>query len=226
MEHVEIRDTRNGSWYWVNTAVNACPHITPIDKTVYSALCTFAGYTEIRPSYEEISRRSSVSIRRCKESVKKLAKAGLISVIQKVGRGNANIYTLLKCPKGCVSCTFLNGAENDPEKVRFTTVKGADGAPHIYKDIDKKYITEETSEKFKRKPKDQNSILIVEERERKVGRKFPNKMKQAAAVRRMLDAQYTKEQIVEEYDWLEGQPYWKGKVDFTLVANQIHKEHD
>lgn len=135
MEHIEIRDTRNGSWYWVNTAVNACPHITPIDKTVYSALCTFAGYTEIHPSYEEISRRSSVSVRRCKESVKRLVEVGYITVITGGGKGIANIYTLLKCSKGCVSCTVTKGAENNHQTVRITTAKGADGAPHI--DIDR-----------------------------------------------------------------------------------------
>ncbi len=138
---MQIRDTRNGSWYWVNTAVNACPHITPIDKTVYAALCTFAGCAEIRPSYPEISKRSAISVRRCKESVQKLIKRGYVCVEKGGGKGNANIYTLLKVPKGCGLCTLSNGANNDTQTVRITTSNGADYAPHIDKEVDKELNT-------------------------------------------------------------------------------------
>lgn len=127
---IEIRDTRNGSWYWVNTAVNACPHLDPIDKVVYGALASFAGFQQIKPTMEEIAKRASVAKRATITSIKTLEKQGLITVTEGGGRGNTNTYVLLKCPKGCTSCTVL-------ERVHETTVKSAPRALDTI-DIDKK----------------------------------------------------------------------------------------
>lgn len=144
---MEIRDTRNGEWHWVNNAVIACKHLTPHQKTVYSVLCTFAGYSEIHPDYELISEKTggTVTVRSCKSAIKRLSQIGYIKVDQKVGRGNANVYFLLKAPKGCNHCTISKGANDNIEKVQMDAIKGATIAPHIDKKIDKEKESEQSS---------------------------------------------------------------------------------
>lgn len=138
---MQIRDTRNGSWYWVNVAVNSCPHISHADKSVYGALCSFAGCEEIRPDFEIIATRSCTSLRQAKMSVSKLVKAGYVEITKGGGRGRANVYVLLKCPKGCISCTFSKGCKIEQERVQKTAVKGAKSAPQLDKELDKNKIT-------------------------------------------------------------------------------------
>src|SRR3990167_9519577 len=142
---MEIRDTRNGSWYWVNTAVNACPHITNADKVVYGALCTFAGYAEIHPSYPEISKRSAVSIRTCKSSISNLIKSGYLSVEKGGGKGNANVYILLKVPKGCKICTVSKGCEDFTQRVQNLQPEGAKSAPQLDNELNKINIVAEAT---------------------------------------------------------------------------------
>lgn len=128
---MKIRDTRNGSWHWVNNAVISCSHITSGDKVVYSSLCTFAGYEEIRPDFELIAERSSVSVRQAKRSILALIKLGYVEKVSGGGRGRANVYNLLKVPKGCKICTVYKQCQNEQETVPKTTVNGDNLAPHI-----------------------------------------------------------------------------------------------
>lgn len=134
---MEIRDTRNGQWYWVNTAVNACKHISAYDKCVYGALASFSGCKEIRPSFEEIARRSGISLRQTKLSVKNLIKVGYVGVIKGGGRGLANVYNLLKCAKGCKLCTVYKGCKSKQETVHIKSINGAGCALQLDKEIDK-----------------------------------------------------------------------------------------
>lgn len=141
---MQIRDTRNGSWYWVNTAVNACPHITPVDKSIYGALASFAGCEEIHPSYELIGERAATGKRVAIRSVKKLIEVGFLSVEKGNGRGNSNIYKLLKVPKGCLLCIkgdnqspFIKGDKSGEERVTITTIKGDKEDTPIDNELDK-----------------------------------------------------------------------------------------
>lgn len=134
---MEIRDTRNGEWHWVNNAVTACVHIKPHDKVVYSALCTFAGCKEIRPDFELIAKRSAVSIRKAKEAILKLIEVGYVSKVSGGGRGRANVYKLLKVPKGCKFCTVSKPCKIGKKTVQVTTINGASFAPQIDKEVDK-----------------------------------------------------------------------------------------
>lgn len=143
---MQIRDTRNGSWYWVNTAVNACCHISSTDKVVYGALCTFAGCIEIHPSYPEISKRSAVSERACKNSIQTLIKVGYLLVEKGGGKGNANVYILLKVPKGCTACTVSKGCTDCNDTVQNPSSKGAQFALQVDKELDKELDTEQSSE--------------------------------------------------------------------------------
>ena len=115
---MKIRDTRNGSWYWVNTAVNACPHISTADKVVYAARCTFGGCAEIRPTFALISERSAVPIRTCKRSINTLSEIGYISIKNHGKKGIANVYDLLKAVNGCKKCHC--GTTQNQEVPNFT----------------------------------------------------------------------------------------------------------
>src|SRR3972149_4293493 len=126
---MEIRDTRNGDWHWVNNAVTADKHLTPAEKVVYYALCTFAGYKEMHPSYELLAERSAISERSCKSAVKKLIEVGYLEVEKGGGKGHANVYKLLKTIKGCKFCTVSKGAKNDSKGCKKQHAKGAEFAP-------------------------------------------------------------------------------------------------
>lgn len=135
---MEIRDSRNGSWYWVNVAVNACKHISHADKSVYGALASFSGCKDIHPSFETIAQRSNTSERQAKKSIKQLVLVGLVLVKIGGGRGKSNVYELLKCPKGCKKCTVSNkGCILIPERVQKSAIKGAKNAQELDNELDK-----------------------------------------------------------------------------------------
>ena len=145
---MEIRDTRNGSWFWVNTAVNACPHISAHDKVVYNALCTFAGCEEIRPTYDLIAQRAAVSVRTAKSSIETLQAVGYINITGHGKKGVSNVYTLLKAADGCKKCTARTTSEKctpRPEEVQTTTKSSAPRAPQIDNEVDKEKDTPEQS---------------------------------------------------------------------------------
>src|SRR3990167_5983677 len=136
-EYIEVRDTRNGSWYWVNTAINACSHITYADKCIYSSLATFSGCKEIRPSFEEIAKRTASSVRQAKLSIKKLIEVELVDITKGGGRGKCNIYNLLKAAKGCKFCTVPKGCKKSIETVQNLSINRANSAPQVDKELDK-----------------------------------------------------------------------------------------
>ena len=124
-----VRDTRNGEWLWVYNALIADPHLEASDKVVYAAIASFGGCDEIHPSVELLSKRSSVKRRTVISCVKRLIDTGYISVEKGGGRGRANVYLLLKQPKGCKQCTVsqttqtvqrttLNSATDDIQTVQ------------------------------------------------------------------------------------------------------------
>lgn len=159
MEEINIRDTRNGSWYWVNTAVNACPHISPTDKTVYAALCTFGGCAEIRPTFALISQRSALSVRSCKYSIIKLLEVGYISIENHGKKGVANVYNLLKAVNGCKKCKPCTTKEVQEmsEEVQDRAGSSANLAPQIDKEINKKEIDKSIS------PLEEKNTEIIED---------------------------------------------------------------
>ena len=163
MKAFEIRDTRNGEWYWVNTAVNACPHITLADKAVYGALATLGGCSEIHPSYEEISKRSTVGIRQCKKSIKNLLVTGFISVAKGGGKGISNIYKLLKVSKGCIQCTVSKGCTEIPQTVNKSAAKGGLCAPQVDKEVDKEVDKTATSPKGSSRAEQNNIPMTLQE---------------------------------------------------------------
>jgi len=95
-EKFQIRDLRNGDWFWVNRLVLDCPYLRPSDKMVYLTLAYFAGKNKqkVYPSLETICRLAGVKRNTAVNSIKKLEEYFFIKVERKEGR--VNIYTLLK----------------------------------------------------------------------------------------------------------------------------------
>lgn len=155
---MEIRDTRNGEWFWVYTALLADPHLFANDKLVYSAISTFGGHQVIHPTLQQIAERCGASERGVRVSLRKLEEVGYLSIDGSTGRGNANVYYLLKKPKGCNLCPLYKDGNEQHEKGQPITLKAATIAPHIDKK-DKIYISAtrendyEVEGKYKAPPK-------------------------------------------------------------------------
>jgi DNA-binding MarR family transcriptional regulator len=160
--NMEIRDTRNGEWFWVYKALLADPHLSQADKLTYGSLATFSGYERINPGFKEIARRANLSVRAAKMGVKALLKTGYLKIIQGGGRHRTNIYLLLKRPKGCKFCTVSETVQN-------TTGNGALFAPQVDKEIDNNILcgpVEKSVEKTKKDDFKRMSDRFAVEREK------------------------------------------------------------
>lgn len=117
---MEIRDLRNGAWFWVNLAVMDCPHLTSTQKLVYMAMATYGGFKEIRPSVKVLAKRAGFSQRTVAYAINSLMDAGLIRKVSGGGRGKSNVYDLLKADKGCKRCRVsqIKGATGGKKRVQ------------------------------------------------------------------------------------------------------------
>src|SRR3990167_2994430 len=133
---MEIRDTRNGDWHWVYNALLADQHLTAGEKLVYSSISTFGGHQIIHPTKEQLAERCGLDAKTVQRSLNKLEKVGYLRVERSVGRGNANVYFLLKKPKGCNLCPFIKGDIYNHKRGHLEQEKGTETTPYIDK-IDK-----------------------------------------------------------------------------------------
>ena|SRR3990167_6908385 len=92
----EVRDIRNGEWYWVQKEVLSSKKINASDKLVYSALAYFSNNKtqECFPSYTQICKLVDLSRNTVIKAIRKLIKHKFISKKKKEGR--SNFYDLLK----------------------------------------------------------------------------------------------------------------------------------
>ena len=92
----EIRDIRNGEWYWVQREVLSSKEINASDKLVYSALAYFAHNKtqECFPSYTKICELVNLHKNTVIKAIKALIEYGFIS--KKKEKGRSNYYELLK----------------------------------------------------------------------------------------------------------------------------------
>lgn len=157
---MEIRDTRNGDWHWVYNALLADPHLTIADKLVYSSISTFGGHQVIHPTLSQIGERCNTSERQVRYSLKRLKEVGYISIKESTGRGNANVYYLLKMAKGCKLCPFYKGGKEEQERGQIETIKGEPTAPHIDIYKDKQIDKSNTDSSLKEKNEDYEHFLI------------------------------------------------------------------
>lgn len=161
----EIRDIRNGEWYWVQKDVLASKDINASDKLVYSALAYFVNNkTQTSfPSYPTIANLTSLSQRTVYSSIKKLIKFKFISTRQKEGR--VNYYELLKVP------TLANFARGKKTHANGDiTLAKEHGVPMQNSTANNTYFnnTYNNSENFK---KERERVQFIRE---ELSRKLPN----------------------------------------------------
>ena len=95
---IEIRDGRNGNWFWVDKIVWEDRKLSASDKVVYGTLAYFSNNRtqEAFPSYTTLEKYSGVSERQCYRSIKNLEKFKYLQIKRKSGK--PNLYTLLDTP--------------------------------------------------------------------------------------------------------------------------------
>jgi hypothetical protein len=233
---IEIRDTRNGSWYWVNTAVNACPHISVTDKAVYAALCSFGGYSKIKPTYKELSDRCRVPERTCKSSVSKLVLVGIISIENYGDRGVTNIYTLLKVANGCEKCSHCT----TPPSSATIALSSAESSNRSL-DIDKKdntAVAEFSPIREEKTTKDGDAVPLKEKKisendkyeqlcqwaEKRRGFPFVRRIKQYTALKTAKQTGISPSRLKDRWEKQESEGWRENKIDWTTVVSSFDKE--
>ena len=97
-KRIEIRDFRNGNWYWANKQVLEDRQLKKADKLVYSAIASFANEQQSAfPSISSIEKRATCGRPTVIQSIKALEKYKYIAVERLPGK--VNRYTLLKLVK-------------------------------------------------------------------------------------------------------------------------------
>ena len=159
-EKIEIRDLRNGDWYWVHKGVirEYAPKVGAIGIVVYNFLASLADSSQVCfPSQRYIAEHLGYSRSYINETIKLLEKNGLIR-IEKKGRYH-RIYHLLKlrCQPGRTQVsTIANSGVNqgDTNNNKLT---------RIINNIDSKNLLGSNFKIFKKfKPKSREELLALD----------------------------------------------------------------
>lgn len=93
----EIRDMRNGSWFWVSKHVWQDERLSKADKIVYGTMAFFANQLgSAWPSMKNISKFSGISERQSYSSLKRLQQLKYLHKVRSGGGKKTNEYQLLK----------------------------------------------------------------------------------------------------------------------------------
>ena len=92
----EVRDLRNGDWFWINKQILEDTDLKASDKLVYSALAYFAGNTNqmCYPSISQLIQLTGLTRPTIINAIKNLENRGYIKVERSAGR--ISVYYLLK----------------------------------------------------------------------------------------------------------------------------------
>lgn len=92
---IEIRDSRNGSWFWIHTHVWRDDNLTQSSKVVYGTIASYANTEQTAfPSITKIALDSHISERHVYRCLKELERFNYLKVERK--HGKPNLYTLVK----------------------------------------------------------------------------------------------------------------------------------
>lgn len=95
---IEVRDQRNGSWFWIHKDVWNDIRLTSSDKALYGTLAFFSNNNSQAsyPSFIKLAEFSGLSQRQVALSVKKLVDLKYVSKEGSPKTGKPNVYILLK----------------------------------------------------------------------------------------------------------------------------------
>ena len=91
----ELRDARNGSWFWVHTHIWRDKRLKSTERDIYATLASYCNTEQQAfPSVRRIAKDTGKSARHVYRCLQILEKYHYISVERK--KGKVNLYTLLK----------------------------------------------------------------------------------------------------------------------------------
>jgi alpha-N-acetylglucosamine transferase len=93
---IQVRDLRNGDWFWINKQILEHKGLNASDKLVYSALAFFANETNQKcyPSIPKLTELTTLTRPTIIKSLKNLEENRLIRIERK--KGKVSVYYLLK----------------------------------------------------------------------------------------------------------------------------------
>ena len=110
---IEIRDSRNGSWFWIHTHVWRDSRLTQSAKVVYGTIASYSNTEQTAfPSITRISKDSDISERHIYRCLLELQKLNYIKIEKKIGK--PNVYVLVKTTPDIMSP--LTGSHHTPDK--------------------------------------------------------------------------------------------------------------
>lgn len=159
---IEIRDLRNGDWYWIHKAVirEYTPKIGAIGVAVYSFLASSADTNQTCfPSQKYIAKRLGYSRATVNRAVKLLEEYKLIGIVKK-DRYHC-IYQLLKVGRCNARQTQVSSRNNSGVHQSYTN---NNTITRIYNnDIDNKKVLEASPNTFKNfKPENKEELLALD----------------------------------------------------------------
>lgn len=116
---IEIRDARNGSWFWIHTHVWRDPDLSQSSKVVYGTIASYANVEQTAfPSITRIAADSGISERHVYRCLKELEQHHYLKVERQ--NGQPNLYTLTKTTPDMMSP--LTGSHPTPDKKTVLTI--------------------------------------------------------------------------------------------------------
>jgi len=157
---IEIRDLRNGGWYWIDKAVinNFTPKVGAVGIAVYSFLASLADSSQsCFPSQKYIANSLGYSRATVNKSIKLLEKCGLIK-IDKRSRYHC-VYKLLKVRCKASKTQMSSERNSDVNQVNTNNNK----LTKINNNIDSKNFLNFNHDTYKEfKPKNRQELLALD----------------------------------------------------------------
>lgn len=237
-DKIEVRDLRNGDWFWANKLVLDHPYFTSATKLVYTALAYFSNNNtqEAHPGIRRIAKMMGLSKTTIIRALKKLEEYQFIK-IEKT-EGQINHYILLKLTDSIPvskcnryqkeTSKVVKNRERGGQKYGTGVVKNMEQNNTNKEDLLNKYKYTPTSKKFAELLysliKEQNPAWYVE----------PNFEQWAADIEKIhrIDKR-TYRQIEFTIRWAQNDNFWRKNIlspaklrkQFNTLVIQITNQH-
>jgi len=232
---LEIRDLRNGDWFWVNQVVLEDKNLTPADNKVYSGLACFVGQGKkgqmVFPSINTIASKIQLSPRQIKLSTKNLENHGYIKRVPRQ-IGNRTAYVLLKVSSAKSALAERVGQITTESSADFSK-SGANATHELGSNNLINNIKNNNSELPKgtrintcsnKEEGHKGCIEFIDSLQKERNTKFPTYAKQINALHKLLASGYNFESINTQIDRMEKDRFWKSRgFDLMNVVNEIAK---
>jgi predicted transcriptional regulator len=221
---IEIRDARNGSWFWVHTHVWRDPRLTNTDKVIYGTLASYTNNQQTAfPSISRLADESQLSKRHLYRTIKNLEKCGYLSV--KRTKGKPNLYTLLKTRSAKMSPVTSMSLGSDTTAPTTSDTTAPLTISNITISNNNIPVSDKTGSKCPNKEEGHKGCIeFIQSFAKSRNTKFALYGKQIKAVHIMLTAGFNWNDINKQIDRMESDRFWKNHgFDLMNVATEIGK---